>query len=279
MKLSAVLLFCTLWSLLVYAPVCHWVWGGGWLAQAGVVDFAGGIVVHVTAGVGALLTCAMLGPRAQNEMKPHSLPMAVTGAGMLWVGWFGFNGGSAGAASALAASACVLTQLSAAAAALVWFALDARERKPTSLGLITGAIAGLAAITPAAGVVGPAGAVVIGALSALVCRFFSTAVKNHFRYDDSLDVFGVHGVGGVVGSLALAPLGAAALGGSSAVPAAQQLAAQALGVGATALYTLIVSFALLKLTGALTGGLRVTAAEEAAGLDGSELGEEAYLTA
>jgi Amt family ammonium transporter len=274
-----VLLFTAIWSIVVYAPVCHWVWGGGWLAQAGVVDFAGGIVVHVTAGVGALLTCAMLGPRAQNKMAPHSLPMAITGAGMLWVGWFGFNGGSAGAASALAASACVVSQISAATAALLWMALDAREHKPTSLGLITGAIAGLAAITPAAGVVGPLGAVAVGALSALVCRFASTAVKAHFRYDDSLDVFGVHGVGGVVGTLALALFGHVSFGGASSVPIVQQLGAQALGVGATAAYTLVATYVVLKLTAAITGGLRVSAAEEAAGLDAAELGEEAYLVA
>ena len=196
-----------------------------------------------------------------------------------WVGWYGFNGGSAGAASALAGSALVVSQVSAAAAALAWMAMEWAEKKPTSLGLITGAIAGLAAITPAAGVVGPAGALAIGLLSAVICRICSTAVKSHFAYDDSLDVFGVHGVGGLVGTLALAVFGHTSLGGSSTVAISVQLAAQALGAGFTVLYTLVVSYALLKLTAALTGGLRVDAATEAKGLDGPQLGEEAYLEA
>jgi ammonia channel protein AmtB len=172
----------------------------------------------------------------------------------------------------------VVSQLSAAAAALVWTTLDAHENKPTSLGMITGAIAGLAAITPAAGVVGPMGGVAIGVLSALICRFFSTAVKARFSYDDSLDVFGVHGMGGLVGTLALAAFGHVSLGGSSSVAMGSQLAIQVLAAVFTALYTLVVSFALLKLTAALTGGLRVSDAAEQLGLDAAELGEEAYMT-
>ena len=279
MKLTSFLLYTSLWSIFVYTPICHMVWGGGWLASLGVLDFAGGIVVHITAGVGALLTCIMLGPRTENKMTPHNLPMAVTGAGMLWVGWYGFNGGSAVAASAAAASAIVVSQISASVAALAWMALDWKENKPTSLGLITGAIAGLAAITPAAGTVGVQGAFAIGLLSALICRWCSTAVKTHFKYDDSLDVFGVHGVGGFVGTLALGVFGNTAFGGQITVPIATQFGLQAFASAFTIVYTLIVSFVLLKITEALTGGLRVLPATEKAGLDAVELGEEAYLEA
>jgi len=279
LKLTSFLLFTTLWSIFVYTPICHMVWGGGWLSTLGVVDFAGGIVVHITAGVGALLTCILLGPRTENKMTPHNLPMAVTGAGMLWVGWYGFNGGSAVAASAAAASAIVVSQISASVAALVWMLLDWKENKPTALGLITGSIAGLAAITPAAGAVGVPGAFAIGALSAVICRYCSTAVKARFAYDDSLDVFGVHGVGGFVGTLALGVFGNPAFGGYLSTTIAQQLGVQAFASGFTIVYTLAVSFVLLKVTAALTGGLRVDAAAEKEGLDAAELGEEAYLNA
>ena len=279
MKFTSFLLFTSLWSILVYCPICHMVWGGGWLSSMGVIDFAGGIVVHITAGIGALLTCIMLGPRTENKMTPHNLPMAVTGAGMLWVGWYGFNGGSAVAANAVAASAIVVSQISAAVAALTWMALDWNENKPTALGLITGSIAGLAAITPAAGSVGVPGAFAIGALSAIICRWCSTAVKAKYAYDDSLDVFGVHGVGGFVGTLALAVVGNTSFGGYVTASISQQLGVQAFASAFTIVYTLVVSFALLKITEALTGGLRVLPATEKAGLDASELGEEAYLTA
>ena len=279
MKFTSFLLFTSLWSILVYCPICHMVWGGGWLSSMGVIDFAGGIVVHITAGIGALLTCIMLGPRTENKMTPHNLPMAVTGAGMLWVGWYGFNGGSAVAANAVAASAIVVSQISAAVAALTWMALDWKENKPTALGLITGSIAGLAAITPAAGSVGVPGAFAIGALSAIICRWCSTAVKAKYAYDDSLDVFGVHGVGGFVGTLALAVVGNTSFGGYVTASISQQLGVQAFASAFTIVYTLVVSFALLKITEALTGGLRVLPATEKAGLDASELGEEAYLTA
>ena len=279
MKFTSFLLFTTLWSVLVYCPICHMVWGGGWLASLGVIDFAGGIVVHITAGIGALLTCIMLGPRTENKMTPHNLPMAITGAGMLWVGWYGFNGGSAVAANAVAASAIVVSQISAAVAALTWMALDAKENKPTALGLITGAIAGLAAITPAAGSVGVPGAFAIGLLSALICRWCSTAVKAKYAYDDSLDVFGVHGVGGFVGTIALAVVGNTSFGGYVSVAISKQLGIQAFASAFTIVYTLVVSYVILKLTAALTGGLRVDSATEKAGLDASELGEEAYLSA
>ena len=279
LKFTSFLLFTSLWSVFVYTPICHMVWGGGWLASMGVLDFAGGIVVHITAGVGALLTCAMLGPRKENKMTPHNLPMAITGAGMLWVGWYGFNGGSALAAGAAAASAVVVSQISAATAALVWMAADWRDGKPTSLGLITGSIAGLAAITPAAGFVGVPGVFAIGALSAAICRFCSTTVKAHFGYDDSLDVFGVHGMGGLVGTLALGVFGNVAFGGTLTVPIATQVSLQAFASAFTVVYTLVVSYVLLKITEALTGGLRVSVVTEAMGLDHTELGEEAYLTA
>jgi Amt family ammonium transporter len=279
LKLSSFLLYTSLWSILVYTPICHMVWGGGWLASLGVLDFAGGIVVHITAGVGALLTCITLGPRKQNKMTPHNLPMAITGAGMLWVGWYGFNGGSAVAAGALAASAIVVSQISASVAALTWMALDWKEKKPTSLGLITGSIAGLAAITPAAGVVGVPGALAIGLASALICRYCSTTVKAHFAYDDSLDVFGVHGVGGFVGTILLGIFGHTSLGGTNTVAIAKQLGLQSFASGFAIVYTLVVSYALLKVTAALTGGLRVDAIAENKGLDAAELGEEAYLEA
>ena len=279
MKLTSFLLFTTMWSILVYCPICHMVWGGGWLSSMGVIDFAGGIVVHITAGIGALLTCIMLGPRTENKMTPHNLPMAVTGAGMLWVGWYGFNGGSAVAANAVAASAIVVSQISASVAALTWMALDWKENKPTALGLITGAIAGLAAITPAAGSVGVPGAFAIGLASAIICRWCSTAVKAKYAYDDSLDVFGVHGVGGFVGTILLAVVGNTSFGGYVTNSIGAQLGVQAFASAFTIVYTLVVSFVLLKITEALTGGLRVLPATEKEGLDASELGEEAYLTA
>jgi len=276
LKLTSFLVFTSLWSILVYTPICHMVWGGGWLASMGVLDFAGGIVVHITAGVGALLTCIALGPRKQNKMTPHNLPMAITGAGMLWVGWYGFNGGSAVAAGATAAMAIVVSQISAAVAALTWMALDWKENKPNSLGLITGSIAGLAAITPAAGFVGVNGAFAIGFASAVICRFFSTAIKAKFGYDDSLDVFGVHGVGGYVGTLLLSVFGTTAFGGNQAIAVATLAKAQFLAAGYTTVYTLVVTFALLKLTDALVG-LRASDADETKGLDQAEFGEEAYL--
>lgn len=276
MKFSSFLLFTTLWSLLVYCPICHQVWGGGFLGQMGVLDFAGGIVVHITAGIGALLTCIMLGPRRQNKMTPHSLPMAVTGAGMLWVGWYGFNGGSAVAAGATAAMAIVVSQISAATAALTWMALDWKENKPTTLGLITGSIAGLAAITPAAGFVGVNGAFCIGLASAIICRYFSTAIKAKYGFDDSLDVFGVHGVGGYVGTLLLSVFGTTAFGGNQAISVAALAKVQFLAAGYTTVYTLAVTWAILKLTDA-TLGLRASTLDEEKGMDAADFGEEAYL--
>jgi len=271
MKFNASILYMALWSVVVYYPACHLIWGGGALGAAGVIDFAGGLVVHLTAGVGALVAAYMVGPRKNTTMVPGNILLTLLGTGMLWVGWFGFNGGSAAAAGAGAAFANLVTHLSASMAGLVWLLLDYKETGKTSaIGLCTGAVAGLAAITPAAGSVGPLGAVLIGALSALICRFASTTVKEKLGYDDSLDVVGVHGVGGLVGTLALAVFGAPLFGGFMTEPVMRQLgiqAASSLGLG---LYTAAASYVCLKATSAVTGGLRVPEEAEVGpeGLDG-----------
>ena len=204
-RFSALLLFSTAWLLLVYAPICHWVWGGGWLGAMGLQDFAGGTVVHITAGVAALVAAIMMGPRrgfGSVAMPPHNLTMTVTGAGMLWVGWFGFNAGSAVAADQSAAMAMLVTHLSAACGSLAWMAMEwLRHGKPSVLGIVTGMVAGLGTITPASGSVGPAAAVVIGLTAGVVCYFATITLKNRLKIDDSLDVFPVHGVGGILGTL------------------------------------------------------------------------------
>ena len=283
MKFSAVLLFTTMWNLVVYTPICHMVWGGagGWFADMGVQDFAGGIVVHITAGVGALVACIMLGPRTgfpKKPMMPHNLPMTVTGAAMLWVGWFGFNGGSALGANGDAASALVVTQISAATATLVWMFVEwAKHGKPSMLGAATGAIAGLAAITPASGSVGPVGALVIGALSGFICWWASTVLKLKLGYDDSLDVFGVHGVGGFIGTIMLGVFMAPAFGGvgGEGFSIGKQLGVQLFAAAVTAVYTAVATFIILKLVKAVVG-LRVDEQEENTGLDTTYHGEEAY---
>jgi len=283
MKFSAVLLFTTMWNLIVYTPICHMVWGGagGWFADMGVQDFAGGIVVHITAGVGALVACIMLGPRTgfpKKPMMPHNLPMTVTGAAMLWVGWFGFNGGSALGANGDAASALVVTQISAATATLVWMFVEwAKHGKPSMLGAATGAIAGLAAITPASGSVGPVGALVIGALSGFICWWASTVLKLKLGYDDSLDVFGVHGVGGFIGTIMLGVFMAPAFGGvgGEGFSIGKQLGVQLFAAAVTAVYTAVATFIILKLVKAVVG-LRVDEQEENTGLDTTYHGEEAY---
>ncbi len=205
MRFSAMLLFSTLWMVLVYAPVCHWVWGGGWLGAMGLQDFAGGTVVHITAAVAALVAALMIGPRrgfGTVAMPPHNLTLTVAGAGMLWVGWFGFNAGSAVAADGSAAMAMLVTHLSASAGALAWMAMEwLRHGKPSMLGTVTGMVAGLGTITPASGSVGPAAAVLIGLTAGVVCYFATGYLKNKLRVDDSLDVFPVHGVGGILGTL------------------------------------------------------------------------------
>ena len=282
MKFKAILVFSILWSLLVYAPTCYGVWhkAGEFLGLHHVIDLAGGIVVHITAGVAALVACLMVGPRRgfpQTQMPPHNLPFTIMGAGMLWVGWFGFNAGSQLAANGSAAMTLVVTHLSASSATVTWMLIEwLKLGKPSALGIATGSIAGLAAITPAAGSVGPVGAVVIGAVSAFVCWAACAKLKKRFNYDDSLDVFGVHGVGGFVGTVLVAVLGsrhfAGGLGDFEIVP---QLATQLMASAYTIVLSGGVSFVLLKLIGA-TIGLRVTAEEENTGLDLGEHGEEAY---
>jgi ammonium transporter, Amt family len=273
MRFSAVLLFSAFWLIFVYAPICHMTWGGegGFFADLGVFDFAGGIVVHVTAGVAALVACIMVGPRhgyPKTPMPPHNLTMCVTGTGMLWVGWYGFNGGSALGANGAAAMAITVTQISASTAALTWMAIEWRKYgRPSVLGMATGAIAGLAAITPAAGVVGPMGGLAIGFSSGLVCYLASTAMKRKFGYDDSLDVFGVHGVGGFLGTVMAGIFGAAVLGGNQeGLAIGSQVGIQLFAATVTALWAGVASFVLLKVVDAMVG-LRVTEDDETVGLD------------
>ena len=279
-KFSAVLLFSALWLLIVYAPVTYWIWSGnGWLFQAGLLDFAGGLVVHLTAGSSALVLAAMLGPRSNFPLQvdpPHNPAMVMIGASMLWVGWFGFNAGSALAADGNAGMAMVVTHISAATASLVWMLMDwSKFGKPTLIGLVTGTIAGLASITPASGSVGPIGALIIGASAGFICYLFVNIVKNTLKIDDSLDVFAVHGVGGVLGIIWVAFLVDSNIGGAGyaeGMNAASQLAIQvkgalavlALSVVATVIITYIVKF---------TVGLRVDETSEIEGLDISSHGE------
>ncbi|RME68823.1 MAG: ammonium transporter [Alphaproteobacteria bacterium] len=282
MRFGAVLLFSGLWLLVVYVPVTHWVWGGGWLAALGVLDFAGGIVVHTTAGVSALVLAAMLGPRRgfPSELRPpHSPGLTMMGAAMLWVGWFGFNGGSALAANGNAAMAMLVTHIAAATASLTWMAIEwLKFGKPSLIGLVTGTIAGLATITPGSGYVGPLGAVVYGLLAGIVCFYAVQVVKHRLRIDDSLDVFAVHGVGGMLGTLLAAFFAASVLGGvglADGMTVARQLGVQALGVGVVLVLSALATFVILKLTRALVG-LRVTAEQEVEGLDITVHGERAY---
>jgi ammonium transporter, Amt family len=283
MKFSAMLLFSALWMLLVYVPVAHMVWGGegGFLADRGVLDYAGGIVVHLTAGVAALVACIVVGPRlgyGRTAMLPHNLTMCFTGTGMLWVGWFGFNGGSALAADGNAALAVLVTQISGATAAATWMAIEWIKRKPSVLGIATGAVAGLAAVTPASGYIGPFGGFAIGALAGITCYYAATLLKQRLGYDDSLDVFGVHGVGGLLGTLLAAVFAAPAFGGKGD-PAdysiGGQLVTQLTACVIVAIYTGAVSWALLRAVGALIG-LRVDPESETRGLDLSLHDEGGY---
>lgn len=283
LKFSAVMIFCIFWAILVYLPVCHMVWGGnGILFDMGVIDLAGGIVVHITAGIGALVACIVAGPRKgypKSTFMPHSLPMTVCGTGMLWVGWYGFNGGSFLAADGNAALAIVVTHISASVASIVWSSIEwAIHGKPSVLGFVTGAIAGLAAITPAAGEVGPLGALIIGCVSGVVCFWASTSLKRKLKYDDSLDVWGVHGVGGIIGTLLVAFFASSSLGGKRGedYDILSQLGTQSIAVIGVVIYTGVISFVLLKIVGAITGGLRVDEQEENAGLDITSHGENAY---
>lgn len=277
MKFSAMLLFSALWLMLVYVPVTHWVWGGGWLGSMGLYDFAGGTVVHITAGVASLVAALVLGPRRgfpDTPMMPHNMTMTVAGAGMLWVGWFGFNGGSALASDGNAAMAILVTHISAAAGTLVWMAMEwIRFGKPSVLGAVTGMVAGLGTITPASGFVGPGGALVIGILAGFICFNATLYIKRVLKIDDSLDVFPVHGVGGMLGTLMAGVFSATSLGVFSGYGFAEgidgmggQLMVQATGVVATAVFTAVVTWVILKVVNALTG-LRVSADEEQEGLD------------
>ncbi len=282
MRFSAVLLFSALWLVLVYAPICHWVWGGGWLGQMGLMDFAGGTVVHITAGTAAVVAAMVLGNRRgfpEQAMMPHNMGLTVAGAGMLWVGWFGFNGGSALAANGDAAMAMFVTHTSAAAGAFTWMACEwVRYGKPSALGAVTGMVAGLGTITPASGFVGPAGALVIGIAAGLVCFLATHYIKRSLKIDDSLDVFPVHGVGGILGTLATAVFASNALGifsGQHEINIGEQFLIQATGVVATLVYTAVVSFVLLKLVDLVVGN-RVSEEEEVEGLDVTQHNERGY---
>lgn len=282
MRFSAVLLFSVLWLLVVYIPVCHWVWGGGWLADMGLLDFAGGTVVHVNAGVAAIVAAVVLGNRRgfpTTAMPPHNMTMAVTGAAMLWVGWFGFNAGSAVAANGDAGMAMLVTHISAAAGSLAWIGVEwVKHGKPSVLGIVTGMVAGLGTITPASGYVGPGGALVIGLSAGVICYFATQFIKRTLKIDDSLDVFPVHGVGGIIGTLFAGVFAAESLGGvgyADGVTMGQQLGVQAIGVIATMIWCGIASYVLLKLV-SLVVTLRVPEEAEVQGLDLSEHDERGY---
>jgi Amt family ammonium transporter len=282
-KFSAVLLFSALWLVVVYCPVCYWVWGGGWLAERGVIDFAGGIVVHATAGASALTLAAMLGRRhgfPRSLKPPHNPGMVMTGAAMLWVGWFGFNAGSAAAADTSAGMAMLVTHLSAATASLVWMFVEWRKTgKPGLVGIVTGTIAGLATITPASGSVGPLGAIIIGASAGLVCYYACGFVKEKLGIDDSLDVAAVHGVGGILGTLLVSYLGWKGELGGLGINAdnwQDQLVVQAQGCLAAIALSVVATYIIVKVISALTGGIRVSDEEETKGLDQAAHGENGY---
>jgi len=285
-KFSAVLLFSAIWLLVVYAPITHWVWGGGWLQQMGLLDFAGGTVVHITAGTAALVAALVLGPRkgfAVQPITPHNMTMTITGAGMLWVGWFGFNGGSALAANGDASMAMLVTHISAAAGAMTWMFYEwIKFGKPSALGAVTGLIAGLGTITPASGFVGPGGALIIGIFAGLVCFNAVIIIKQVLKIDDSLDVFPVHGVGGILGTLLAGIFASTQLGVFSGQGFAdginsmtEQLGVQAIGVVSTLVYTAIMTYIILKVVQMITG-LRVSEDEEAQGLDIIDHEERGY---
>ena len=273
MKFSALLWFTGLWLLVVYAPICHWVWGGGWLADKGVLDFAGGTVVHINAGVAGLMAALVIGKRKgypATAMPPHNLTYTVFGASLLWVGWFGFNAGSELAADGTAGMAMAVTQIATAMAALTWmFAEWLSHGKPSVLGIASGAVAGLVAITPASGTAGPMGALVIGAAAGVGCFLGATRLKHAFGYDDALDAFGVHAIGGIIGALLTGVFADASLGGSGlpdGVTIGQQLGTQFVGVAATLIYTAVASLILLKVIDVVIG-LRVSEEQETEGLD------------
>ena len=284
-KFSAVCLFTVFWVTLVYLPACHMVWGGGYLGSIGVIDFAGGLVVHVTCGVAALVSAIMIGPRKgfpHTPLPPHNRTMVVIGAAMLWVGWFGFNAGSAVAANGDAAMAMLVTHISAAVAALVWMSVEwIKQGKPTVVGIATGMVAGLATITPAAGTVGPEGALLIGLLAGIVCFYATQLIKSVLKIDDSLDVFPVHGVGGMLGIIMLSIVGnpdgflGAGASGISESGALNQLMIQLLGIALIFIWTAVLTWIILKIISYITG-LRVDDETESQGLDLMSHGERGY---
>jgi Amt family ammonium transporter len=283
MKFGAMCLFSLLWFTAVYLPACHMIWGGGLLSDIGVIDFAGGLVVHLTCGVGALVVALVLGPRKgfpSTPMPPHNRTMVVTGAAMLWVGWFGFNAGSAWTADGLAGMAMLVTHISAATGAFTWMGLEwIKQGKPTVVGIATGMVAGLATITPAAGVVGPEGALLIGFLAGLICFYATQAVKGVFGIDDSLDVFPDHGVGGMLGIIMLSFVGVQGgfLGSSAGgdFGSMDQFVIQLKGIAVIGLWTAVASWIILKVVGLITD-LRVSDEDEDKGLDISEHEERSY---
>ncbi|ARJ66468.1 ammonia channel protein [Magnetospirillum sp. ME-1] len=288
MKFSSMLVFMSVWLLVVYAPICHWVWmmdekgtATGFLGAMGVLDFAGGTVVHINAGIAGLVACLVIGPRkgyGTDNMAPHNLSLSIIGAALLWVGWFGFNAGSAVAADGRAGMAMAVTQVGAAAAAVSWmFAEWLLRKKPSALGIISGAVAGLVAITPAAGFVDVKGAIVIGLVAGVVCYWGATGLKHALKYDDSLDAFGVHGIGGITGAILTGVFAVEKIGGTAGLLEgnAGQVMTQVYGVLITGVYTAIVSFILLKAID-LVMGLRVTAEEEREGLDIALHGETVH---
>lgn len=272
MKFSAMCVFIVLWSLFIYSPVAHWVWAPtGWIFQMGAADFAGGTVVHINAGIAGLVCALVLGKRlgyGQDNRAPYNLGLAVIGAALLWVGWFGFNAGSALTAGSRAGMAMLVTQIAATAAVLAWtFAEWMIKGKPSVLGAISGAVAGLVAITPAAGFVLPGSALIIGLVSGAVCFWAATSLKHMLRYDDSLDAFGVHGIGGIIGALLTGFLAFGPLTAGVTVGGMELFIKQVIAVAATIVFTGIGTFILLKIVGAVMGGLRVTEDEEREGLD------------
>ncbi len=282
MRFSAVLGFSALWLLLVYAPVCHWVWGGGWLMEMGLLDYAGGTVVHINAGVAAIVAAVMLGRRhgfPETAMAPHNMTLTVAGAAMLWVGWFGFNAGSALAANGNAGMTMLVTHLSAAAGSLAWMTIEwIRYGKPSVLGIVTGMVAGLGTITPASGFISPSGALIVGVLAGTICYFSTQFIKRKLKIDDSLDVFPVHGVGGILGTLLAGVFASADLGGvgyRDGVTMVEQVGVQLLGIVATIAWCAILTYVILKVLD-VVAGLRVHAEDETEGLDLSDHGERAY---
>lgn len=278
-----VVAFCALWGIVVYAPVAHWIWGGGWLAAGvGTLDWAGGIVIHTTAGVSALVVAIMLGKRKgfpQTLMLPHSPALTMAGAGLLWVGWFGFNGGSAVAANDDAAAAIIATHVAAATAAMVWLLVERiKVGKPTGIGFATGAIAGLATVTPAAGMISPGAAILFGAAGAVVCFFAIQLIKHRFEIDDSLDVFAVHGVGGMLGALLLGPFMAESLGGigyAEGMNMVAQTVAQGIGLVVVIVWS-VVATVILALMASMAFPMRVSEDSEREGLDITSHGERAW---